>query len=226
MTTPRRKPNREANGRSSRTAARGAPDSGSRRPLEPDDTVATRSWRAIVWVNGLLRRLCEPHLAKYGFSPAQWGILRTLSRLEAQGLGEPRMNELGEQLLVQPPSLSATIERMVRAGLVTRREDPHDQRTRRVGLTDVGRRRLREAVADHRAWVERVMSELSESEQKQLDGLLDRLGTHLTGLLDGGEECSRAQAPAGPRPATPRRDRRAPRPEPPRPASRRRRKST
>jgi len=167
------------------TTPRPKPIPASRRPLEPDDTVATRSWRGIVWVNGLLRRLCEPHLAKYGFSVAQWGILRTLARLEAKGMGEPRMNELGEQLLVQPPSLSATIDRMVRAGLVTRRRDPDDQRTRRIGLTETGRTRLREAVADHRTWVESVMSELSVDEQRRLDVLLDRLGAHLSQILDG-----------------------------------------
>jgi MarR family 2-MHQ and catechol resistance regulon transcriptional repressor len=152
--------------------------------VDAGDTPAIRAWRSLVWIHGLIRRLSEPHLATYGFSGAQWGVLRTLVRMEAKGMGQPRMNELGEELLVQPPSLSATIDRMVRAGLVTRLEDPQDQRTRRVGLTSAGRKRLNDALADHRAWMESMMRELSPGEQRALDGMLERLGESLLDALE------------------------------------------
>lgn len=136
-------------------------------------------WQALVRVGGLIRRLSEPHFTQYGLSSAQWGVLRALDRLEARGHGEPRMNELGDELLVHPPSLSATIDRMVRAGLVTRREDADDQRTRRIGLTKAGRTRLNNALDDHHAWVRRMLAGLSSEEQEQLGALLHRLGDHL-----------------------------------------------
>jgi len=149
-----------------------------------DDDGASRTWRSMVRVSGLMRRVSEPHFARYGLSPAQWGVLRSLARMEAGGHREPRMNELREHLLVQPPSLSATVDRMVRAGLVTRRTGRDDQRTRHIGLTNAGRSRLDAAHDDHRAWVHGMMAALTPEEQAHLGVLLERLGEHLSRILE------------------------------------------
>src|SRR5690348_6152602 len=103
------------------------------------DTPPPATWQALIRVDGLVRRLSDPHFARYGLSAAQWGVLRSLARLEERGLPEPRMRELSDALLVQPPSLSATLDRMVRAGLVVRKEDPEDQRSRRIAMTEAAR---------------------------------------------------------------------------------------
>lgn len=143
-------------------------------------------WRALVRVHGQMRQLGESHFAGYGLSAAQWGVLRALSRREAEGRGEPLMSELGGELVVKPPSLSATIDRMVRAGLVTRRGAEDDQRTRRIGLTESARARLAEALPDHRAWVDRMLAVFTGAEREQLGALLERLGDHLADELGEG----------------------------------------
>lgn len=129
-----------------------------------------------------MRMVSEPHFASVGVSPAQWGVLRSLARLREAGLPEPRMVELGEALLVQPPSLSATLDRMEKAGLIRRTPDPDDLRSRRVELTELGRSVLAAAQPGHTAWVSRLTECLTPSEQTNLRSLLNKLGDHLHAL--------------------------------------------
>lgn len=144
---------------------------------------ASAAWQQLVRVHGLMRRLSDPHFARYGMSSAQWGVVRALARLAQRGVREPRMHELGAELLVQPPSLSATLERMVRMGLVDRQVDPDDQRSRRVSLTRRGEVLLDGVLADHAAWVARMTAGLTPAEQERLDRLLRKLGAHLARML-------------------------------------------
>lgn len=138
--------------------------------------------RRIITTNGLVRGLAETHFATYGLSMAQWGVLRTLSRLETQGVGSPTLSELGRDMVVRPPSLSATVERMVKSGLVIRRRDPIDRRARRIELAAKGRKLLERRLPDHRMWVEGVLAGLDRREQEQLSQLLAKAGAHMREL--------------------------------------------
>lgn len=144
--------------------------------------------RALVRAGGLLRRHSESHFARYGVSPAQWGVLRALHRLDESGYPQPRMHELGAALLVQPPSLSATIDRMHRLGLITRIPDPTDHRTRRVGLTDQARRLLSDAQQSHNLWIRTIMGGLSPAKLRQFADLLTSLSSHMELLAEAPAE--------------------------------------
>jgi DNA-binding MarR family transcriptional regulator len=138
--------------------------------------------RSLVRINGLIRGLAETHFASYGLSMAQWGVLRTLWRIEQRGGGAPRLHELGAEMVVRPPSLSATVDRMSRAGLVARREDRGDRRARLVMLAPAGRRLLERRMPDHRVWVERMLAGLDRREQATLSRLLSKASAHMNGL--------------------------------------------
>jgi DNA-binding MarR family transcriptional regulator len=163
-----------------------SPQRGSRRhgAVATVQTPAQRSLHGLIRAGGLLRALSEPHFARYGVSPAQWGVLRSLLRLEREGRDRPRMHELGAVMLVRPPSLSATLDRMERSALVARGEDPADRRTRLVALAPQGRRLLERVMAGHRRWIARVMGGLNVREQVALEVLLAKLGGHMHGLRD------------------------------------------
>ncbi len=161
------------------------------------------AWRELIRVTGLVRRVAEPHFERLGISGAQWGVLRALDRLEAKGMPHPRMHELGLELLVQPPSLSATVDRMTRSGLVARRHDADDHRSRRVCMTADGRRFLRGAAPAHRAWVDGIMVGLSEPERRRLGDLLGKLADHLARTA-AGDAPARRQGPAPWRTRSPR----------------------
>lgn len=135
--------------------------------------------REVLKVGGLLRRVLDPHFAQFGLSAAQWGILRALARFEVDGNPAPHMYELGEVLLIQPPSLSATLDRMERSGFLSRVRCPNDQRTRKVVLTPAGRTLIAKVLVGHVAWQKTLVAGLSAAEQRQMLELLGRLGSRL-----------------------------------------------
>ena len=138
--------------------------------------------REVARAHGLMRRLMEPRLAAFGLGLAQWGVLRTLWRLEQAGQPAPRVTELCAHLVIQPPSTSGVIDRLERLGLVTRVASTTDQRHRHVRLTAAGRRRIGEVLSEHGRWIDHLASGLTEEQQLQLARLARTLRVHLESL--------------------------------------------
>src|SRR3954451_6689474 len=99
------------------------------------DPVSIRAFREFVRSFGLVERVMQTHFARFGISGAQWGVLRHLHRAEQDGEGALRMTDLGDRLLIRPPSVTGVVDRLERAGLVGRKDSPDDQRSKRVVLT-------------------------------------------------------------------------------------------
>ena len=154
-----------------------------KKPL-PDATAtgSDAAFRSLVRTFGLMKRVMEPYFARFGISGSQWAVLRTLHRAEEDGLTRLRLSELGDRLIVRPPSVTGAIDRLQRMGLVARTASTTDQRVKHVGLTGAGRQLVRRVLAHHPAQIRSVLAGLDTDEQEQLHGLLDRLSDHLDGL--------------------------------------------
>ena len=48
----------------------------------------------------------DPFFAEFGISGAHWGVLRSLYRAEQENQGEVRLTDLGDRLIIRPPSVS------------------------------------------------------------------------------------------------------------------------
>jgi DNA-binding MarR family transcriptional regulator len=144
---------------------------------------ADAAFRELIRTFGLLEQVMNPYFARFGISGSQWGILRNLHRAEQEGLPGLRLTDLGEKLLVRPPSVTGVVDRLERAGLVRREGVPTDLRAKQVSLTGRGRLLVGQVLAGHADQIARVLSGLSPAEEKQLALLLRRLGRHLEGLL-------------------------------------------
>ncbi|RJL24529.1 MarR family transcriptional regulator [Bailinhaonella thermotolerans] len=70
-------------------------------------------------------------------------VLLTFSRA-----GSLPLSKIGERLMVHPTSVTNTIDRLERAGLVRRRPNPRDGRGVLAEITDRGRDVVRRATAD------------------------------------------------------------------------------
>jgi DNA-binding MarR family transcriptional regulator len=66
--------------------------------------------------------------------PGQPPLLFALNRKDGQS-----QKELAEQLQIQPATITVMLNRMVKTGLVERRQDDKDQRVSRVYLTEKGK---------------------------------------------------------------------------------------
>jgi DNA-binding MarR family transcriptional regulator len=143
------------------------------------------AFRSLVRTFGLLKRVMEPYFARFGISGSHWSVLRTLHRCEEEdGLTALRLTDLGERLIVRPPSVTGVVDRLERMGLVARVVSPQDRRVRHVSLTPKGRRLVERVLTHHPAQVSAVLAGLTPPEQRQLGDLLDRLNPHLQTLAE------------------------------------------
>jgi DNA-binding MarR family transcriptional regulator len=142
-------------------------------------------FRALVRVSGLVHRVMYPWFVHWGISSgAQWGVMQALRRAERQGQGGLRLSELGDRLLVRPPSVTGVIDRLERSGLVRRSADNADLRAKQVSLTAAGRALLDGSTRGHAARVRKLMEALSPAEQADLARLLQKLGRHMAAVAD------------------------------------------
>ncbi len=75
-------------------------------------------------------------LGEAGLSPARWRLLMTL-RYQSEPIGSS-ISEIAGHLEIREPTVTATVDRAAKDGLVERRKDPVDRRITRVGLTPAG----------------------------------------------------------------------------------------
>ena len=81
----------------------------------------------------------------YGLTFARYEALVLLTFAHS---GELPMSKIGERLMVHPTSVTNTIDRLVKAGLVAKRPNPHDGRGTLASITDRGREVCEAATRD------------------------------------------------------------------------------
>ncbi len=145
-----------------------------------------QAFRSLVRASLLVRRIMQPYFARFGLSGSQWGVLRSLHRAELEGMRGVRLTDLGNRLLVRPPSVTAIVERLCRTGLIRREVAPTDLRAKLVTLTPAGRKLVKRVLRGHSAHIAAVMDILPPDEQKSLLRILTRLSDHLTELVERG----------------------------------------
>jgi MarR family transcriptional regulator, 2-MHQ and catechol-resistance regulon repressor len=88
------------------------------------------------------------------------------------------VNTVGPKVWLTPGSISVAVDRLVKKGLVSRKDHPGDRRVRRVELTAKGRALITRGCREHAAAMETVVSVLSKNERLILLRLLKKLGKH------------------------------------------------
>lgn len=133
------------------------------------------------------RGAADKALADYGLSQATaWPVIL------AGRLGDGvRQGALAEALGVEGPSLVRVLDQLVAAGLMERREDPHDRRARTLHLTDAGhalRTQVEEVLVELRR---RVFQGVSESDLEACLRVFDALKVSLGRSGAGAQEDAR-----------------------------------
>lgn len=130
----------------------------------------------------LLARACKAHRGNVGTVLSEIGLHAgqemVLSHLWREDGLTP--SELADRLGVEPPTVTNTLSRMEKAGLLERCRHPQDARCTRVYLTERGRD-LREPV--ERRWEavqERAFAGITAEEEDLLRVLLTRIHDNLT----------------------------------------------
>jgi DNA-binding MarR family transcriptional regulator len=106
--------------------------------------------------------------------PREFALLRAVGAAEGQS-----QQAVGERLQIPPSRMVAFVDALERRGLLERRHNPQDRRTRALHLTDDGRELLGRAFVIAAALEHRLCEDLSVSEREQLLTLLRRVGQQL-----------------------------------------------
>jgi len=88
------------------------------------------------------------------------------------------VNTIGPKVWLTPGSISVAVDRLVKKGLVSRKDQSDDRRVRRVELTPRGRKMITRVFGEHAAAMEGVADVLSKNERLTLLRLLKKLGKH------------------------------------------------
>jgi len=113
-------------------------------------------------VTRLARRLRQQ--AEAPVSPTQAAVLATIDRRGPLTLGE-----LAEAERVQPPTITAAVDRLEQQGLVERRRDARDRRVVDVQVTRAGEQVLYEARSRKSAYLEQRLGSLSARDRATLE---------------------------------------------------------
>lgn len=117
----------------------------------------------------LTEELCVVY-RKYGLGEGDFDVLATLRRAGAPFERAP--GELAEHTMVTTGAMTKRVDRLERAGLVSRRTSESDARGRVVALTPQGRQLIDRAFSEHMANERRLLAALTEDEAARLESLL------------------------------------------------------
>ena len=140
---------------------------------EPFTDEEFAAWRGMLRVHSTVFRELDRRLAaEHGFGVDAYGVMITLVNAPARQLP---IGSLGEQRNLSPSGISRSVDRLTRAGLLTRTTNPEDRRSLLVGLAPHGLARLREAqVTHHRVVREMLLANLDERDLKRLGRLWEK----------------------------------------------------
>src|SRR5262245_12783371 len=77
---------------------------------------------------------------------------------------DPALHELGARLGLSVAATGRAVDALVREGMVTRREDEHDRRVKRVSLSDQGRKLLLKLAEAHQESLRAFAALLTDEE--------------------------------------------------------------
>lgn len=126
--------------------------------------------RLLITASRLVEHDIAVQLRPYNLTHASFGVLAMVHT-------HPRsQREIAQANRVEEQTISQTVDRLERMGMVTRERDPQDRRRFLITATGVGKRAFRQATRKDRA--EQVMAGLPEAEQLRagLAELIRRLG--------------------------------------------------
>jgi DNA-binding MarR family transcriptional regulator len=90
--------------------------------------------------------------------------------------GECEVNDIGRLFETSDAAASQLVERLVKAGLAERTEDPDDRRVRRIALAAKGRALIDRGIDERYRWVDALVGYLPAAQRAEVERTLALLG--------------------------------------------------
>lgn len=98
-------------------------------------------------------------MKELGLHPGQIPILEILRRRDGYS-----QKEIAKLLGVKPPTVTVSLQRLEKSGLLYRKQDKNDQRITRIYLTEEGRDTIQQGMRDMEQLEQSVFGNFSETE--------------------------------------------------------------
>ncbi|MDD5803363.1 MAG: MarR family transcriptional regulator [Clostridia bacterium] len=115
--------------------------------------------RMMMEISRMYMEKCFGKLKNLGIHPRQMPILAVLWR--GDGCSQ---KELAKELGVKPPTVTVSIQRLEKAGIIIRKQDEKDQRVSRIYLSEEGRSIIKEGMRMAKEGEQQLLAGFSESE--------------------------------------------------------------
>src|SRR6202045_505920 len=144
-----------------------------RKPKKRQDSTGVHVWLVFMKAFQALIPHAAQSIERTKLADSDFRVLEVLLHK-----GPLPVNTIGPKVGLTPGSISVAVDRLVKKGLVSRKDHPGARRVRRVKLTPKGRALITRGFGDHAAAMEDVASVLSKKERLTLLRLLKKLGKH------------------------------------------------
>ncbi|MBE5767412.1 MAG: MarR family transcriptional regulator [Clostridiales bacterium] len=143
--------------------------------------VRQRLGRKLMIISRKRFQLGDILLEKIGLGHGQVPVLMDLNRF-----GELGQNTLAEKAHITPATMSGTLKRMERDGVIKRRSDENDARVSLVSLTDKGKELAEKARELFLLMDEQMFANVPEEECERILGMMETVQENLEKAIQGG----------------------------------------
>ena len=144
-----------------------------KRPAKREDSSGVHLWLVFMKAFQAVFPHAERSIKRTELGDSDFRVLEVLLHK-----GPLPVNTIGPKVWLTPGSISVAVDRLVKKGLVSRKDHPDDRRVRQVELTPRGRTLITRGFGEHAAAMENVAGVLSKNERLTLLRLLKKLGKH------------------------------------------------
>lgn len=144
-----------------------------KRTRQAEDSSGVHLWLVLMKAFQALAGHAEGSIKQMELGDSDFRVLEALLHK-----GPLPVNTIGPKVWLTPGSISVAVDRMVKKGLVSRKDDAGDRRVRQVELTQKGRALITRGFGEHATAMENILSVLSKTERLTLLRLLKKLGKH------------------------------------------------
>src|SRR5467141_906672 len=137
------------------------------------DSAGVHVWLVLMKAFQALAAHAEESIQQTNLCDSDFRVLEALLHK-----GPLPVNTVGPKVWLTPGSISVAVDRLVKKGLVSRKDRAGDRRVRQVELTAKGRALITRGFGEHAAAMEDVANVLSKNERLTLLRLLKKLGKH------------------------------------------------
>jgi DNA-binding MarR family transcriptional regulator len=128
-----------------------------------------------------LNQTFRQRIAHLGITPDQYIILRWLSEGDPQGLTQRTLTDL---MASDPNTITSTLVRMEKNGLIVRAPHEHDKRANRVRILPAGRRAFEKARKVAMTLQEQVLAKLPATRREKFFDELEMVANTCAALLE------------------------------------------